>query len=118
MSASASNTKHTNAFYLQAIASFVVSAGAVIVGVLYLDVSVWIRAFLLLGVLYLITSTVTMSKVIRDRDEANAIHHRVDAARLERYLTEFDPLRDPATEWANGKDAKNSPTPAGAVSAG
>lgn len=82
----------TAAFYVQALASFGVSATAVVLGVLYLPADGWIRAFLVLGVLYLVTSTFTMAKCIRDRQEAGTIHSRVDQARLERLLAEHDPF--------------------------
>lgn len=87
-------SKHTNGFYLQAVASFVISSLGLIIAVLYLDVTPWIRGFVVLGLFYLVTSTVTLSKVIRDREEANAVHNRIDAARLERVLAEFDPMGD------------------------
>lgn len=85
---------HTNGFYIQTIASFAISSIGLIIAVLYLDVTPWIRGFVVLGLFYLVTSTFTLSKVIRDREEANAVHHRVDAARLERVLAEFDPMGD------------------------
>lgn len=83
----------TNAFYAQAIASFVVSGVAVAVGVALLDGSAWVRGFLGLGMLYLVTSAFSLSKVIRDRQEANQVVSRVDQARLDKLLAEHDPFR-------------------------
>lgn len=81
----------TAAYHLQAVASFAVAATAVVVGVFYLPADGWIRAFLVVGVLYLVTSTFTLAKCIRDRQEAGAITSRVDQARLDRLLAEHDP---------------------------
>ena len=87
------NQKPTSAFYAQATISFGVSVAGVLLGVAYLPVSGWIRAFLALGLLYAVTSAFTLAKCVRDNHEANSVVHRVDEARLERFLTEYDPLR-------------------------
>jgi hypothetical protein len=59
----------STAFYLQSAISFVVSAVGVAIGIVYLPVGTWVRAFLALGLLYVITSTFTLAKCIRDRQE-------------------------------------------------
>ena len=87
------NQKPTPAFYAQATISFVVSVTGVLLGVAYLPVTSWIRAFLALGLLYAVTSAFTLAKCVRDNHEANTVVHRSDEARLEKFLTEYDPLR-------------------------
>ncbi|WP_405782057.1 YiaA/YiaB family inner membrane protein [Streptomyces sp. NBC_00859] len=84
---------NTAAYYGQAVASFAVALGAMALGILNLDVNVWVRAFLGLGLLYLTTSAFTLAKVIRDRQEAGQIVSRVDQARLEKLLAEHDPFQ-------------------------
>ncbi|WPO74745.1 YiaA/YiaB family inner membrane protein [Streptomyces sp. KN37] len=83
----------TTAYYGQAVASFAVALGATAVGIYSLDVSGWIRAFLAVSVLYLTTSAFTLAKVVRDRQEADQIVSRVDQARLEKILAEYDPFK-------------------------
>ncbi|GAA2309754.1 YiaA/YiaB family inner membrane protein [Streptomyces kunmingensis] len=85
--------QNTTAFYGQAIASFALALTAVSVGIYSLDASGWIRAFLAISVLYLTTSAFTLSKVIRDRQEAGQIVSRVDQARLEKILADHDPFK-------------------------
>jgi hypothetical protein len=85
--------RNTAAYYFQAVASFIVSAGATVVGIAYLPVNAWERAFLGLGLLYTITSAITLSKVVRDRQEESQLVGRVDKARLDKLLTEHDPYR-------------------------
>ncbi|HVL06997.1 MAG TPA: YiaA/YiaB family inner membrane protein [Acidimicrobiales bacterium] len=87
------NQKPTSAFYAQATISFGVSVVGVLAGIAYLPVSGWMRAFLALGLLYAVTSAFTLAKCVRDNHEANSVVHRVDEARLEKFLTEYDPLR-------------------------
>lgn len=70
--------KGTTAFFIQSAISFVVSTVGVGLGIVYLPAPTWIRAFLALGMLYIITSTFTLAKVIRDRQEAGSIIGRVD----------------------------------------
>ena len=87
------NQKPTSAFYAQAAISFAVSLTGVLLGIAYLPVSGWMRAFLALGLLYAVTSAFTLAKCVRDTHEANSVVHRVDEARLEKFLSEYDPLR-------------------------
>jgi hypothetical protein len=82
----------TTAFYGQAVASFAVALAATAIGIARMDTSAWVRGFLGIAVLYLVTSSFTLAKVIRDRQEAGALVSRVDQARLEKLLAEHDPF--------------------------
>ncbi len=82
----------TAAFYGQAVASFAVAMAATAIGIFRLDANAWVRGFLAIAVLYLVTSAFTLAKVIRDRQEAGQIVSRVDQARLEKLLAEHDPF--------------------------
>ena len=82
----------TTAFYIQAGISFGVSTCSVLLGIAYLPLSGWVRGFLALGVLYIVTSTFTLSKCVRDQQESSSVVHRVDEARLEKFLAEHDPF--------------------------
>lgn len=84
--------QNTAAFYGQAVASFAVAMSATAVGIYQLNTDAWVRAFLAIAVLYLVTSAFTLAKVIRDRQEAGQIVSRVDQARLEKLLAEHDPF--------------------------
>ncbi|MGC9377072.1 YiaA/YiaB family inner membrane protein [Streptomyces sp. MH13] len=82
----------TTAFYGQAVASFAVAMTATAVGIYNLQADAWVRAFLAVAVLYLVTSAFTLAKIIRDRQEAGQIVSRVDQARLDKLLAEHDPF--------------------------
>ncbi|GAA1036906.1 YiaA/YiaB family inner membrane protein [Virgisporangium ochraceum] len=88
-----SQSKPSAAFYIQSVISFVVALTALIIGVISLQVDIWVRGFLSVGVLYLVTSTFTLAKVIRDQQEASTALSRIDQARLEKMLAEHDPYR-------------------------
>jgi hypothetical protein len=83
----------TVAFFTQSAISFAVSLTVTIIGIGYLHDSRWVRAFLALGLLYVVTSSFTLAKCIRDRQEESAIVSRVDQARLDKLLAEQDLLR-------------------------
>lgn len=85
--------KTTNAFYVQAAASFGIALLTMIVAVLYLPVDPWIRAFLGLGTLFLTTSSFTLAKCVRDAQETTTVVARLDQARVDKILAEHDPFR-------------------------
>ncbi|MFE6285118.1 YiaA/YiaB family inner membrane protein [Streptomyces sp. NPDC057877] len=82
----------TAAFYGQAVASFGLALAATAIGIYNLKADAWVRGFLGIAVLYLVTSAFTLAKVIRDRQEAGQIVSRVDQARLEKLLADHDPF--------------------------
>jgi hypothetical protein len=72
---------------------FAVSLAVTIVGIGYLHDSRWVRAFLALGLLYIVTSLFTLAKCIHDRQEEAAVASRVNPARLDKLLAEQDLLQ-------------------------
>ncbi|WP_093699043.1 YiaA/YiaB family inner membrane protein [Streptomyces sp. 2231.1] len=69
MSETADKSQNTAAFYGQAVASFAVAMAATAIGIFKLHADAWVRAFLGIAVLYLVTSAFTLAKVIRDRQD-------------------------------------------------
>jgi hypothetical protein len=84
--------KVTSAFYAQAVASFSVSLVAVAIGIYYLPVGGWVRAFLGLGLLYVVTSAFTLAKTVRDAQETGTVVRRVDQARIDKLISEHNPF--------------------------
>ncbi|KOX15704.1 YiaA/YiaB family inner membrane protein [Nocardiopsis sp. NRRL B-16309] len=69
MSIPTPQTRTTAQYFLQSIIAFAVSTVGVAVGIVYLPVDLWIRAFLGMSVLFVITATFTLAKCVRDRQE-------------------------------------------------
>jgi hypothetical protein len=88
--------KVTAAFYAQAAASFAIGLVSVGAGIFYLPVGGWIRAFLAIGLLYVVTSAFTLAKTVRDAQETGTVVRRVDQARIDKLLNEHDPFKNPA----------------------
>ena len=82
----------TAAFFLQAAISFAVALAVTLIGIAYLHDSAWVRAFLALGLLFVVTSSFTLAKCVRDRQEEGDLVSRVDQARLDKLLREQDLL--------------------------
>ncbi len=87
----APKTPTTTAFAAQSIIAFGVALIAVVLGICYLPVDAWMRSFLAVGTLFLVSSTFTLAKVVRDNHEQAALHERIDQARVERILAEHNP---------------------------
>jgi hypothetical protein len=93
MSNTETTQKNTNAFYLQAAASFGVALFTMLAAIYYLPADPWMKAFLALGTMFLTTSCFTLAKCVRDAQEDQMVVRRLDAARLERALTTHDPFK-------------------------
>ena len=91
------NPKNSSAFYMQAVVAFGVAMFAVMVAVYYLPADPWIKAFFALSICYLVTSSFTLAKVIRDRQEDDMVFSRLDQARLEKALATHDPYKGVAS---------------------
>jgi hypothetical protein len=85
-------SKTTTAFFAQAGLSFAIALFAVILGICYLPVDAWMRAFLAVGTIFLVTASFTLAKCVRDAQETSMVAARLDQARVERILAEHDPF--------------------------
>ncbi|GGK81453.1 hypothetical protein Sme01_63220 [Sphaerisporangium melleum] len=83
----------TAAYYAQCVISFGVALGSVALGIIFLPVAPWVRAFLAVAVLYTVTSAFVLAKCVRDRQEIVSMSSRVDQARLDKLLSEHDPYK-------------------------
>jgi hypothetical protein len=101
---------NTTAFYAQAAVAFGVAMFAVIAGIYFLPVNGWMRAFLAVSSLFLVSSSFTLAKVVRDAQEQAQVTARLDQARVDKLLAEHDPFAQPACPQADG-----SPPPVGSL---
>jgi hypothetical protein len=92
MSAFNENRSSTPAFFVQAAVSFGVSLLGAIGGIYFLPLDPWPRLFLGMTILFLVASSFTLAKVIRDQQEATTIRVRLDEARMEKLFAEHNPF--------------------------
>jgi hypothetical protein len=90
-------TKNTPAFFVQAGVAFGVSFLSALGGIFYLPLDVWQRGFLGMTVLFLVSSAFTLAKVVRDQQESTTVRVRLDEARLEKLMAEYDPYSSTAS---------------------
>lgn len=91
--APASQMPHSSAWVSQVWISFVVSVGVTAMGIWFLPVDVWVKAFMGMGLLFTVGSTFSLAKTVRDQHEAQSLKHRIDEARVSRLIAEHDPLK-------------------------
>jgi hypothetical protein len=87
---------HSAGWITQTYVSFAVSLAALGIGIAYLPVDAWMRAFLAIAGLYAVTSSIALAKTVRDQHESRQTVARIDEAKLEKLLTEHDPYKVPA----------------------
>lgn len=80
---------NTPAWRFQVWASFAISFGMTLIGIAYLPVDNWTRAFMGMGVLFTVGSAFTLAKTVRDDHEAEKLTRKVENARTEKLLTEY-----------------------------
>jgi hypothetical protein len=85
---------HTQAWILQTWLSFILSTSATGIGIFYLPVDVWIKGYLGMGLIFTVGSTIGLAKTVRDIEESKRIISRVDEAKLERLLANYDPYKE------------------------
>ena len=83
-------TADTSAWRFQSWAAFLLSFSATIVGVLYLPIDIWPKAFVGTGVLFTISSCFVLAKTLRDEHEGQRISHRLEEAQAEKILRDVD----------------------------
>lgn len=76
--------------------SFAVAVGFTGIGIWAMAITLEMKAFMLMGLLFSIGSAFTLAKTLRDEHEASQFHTKLDDARTEKLLREVDPIRDAA----------------------
>lgn len=84
---------HSSAWIAQTWISFVLSIGVTTMGIWFLPVDAWVKAFMGMGLLFTVGSTFSLAKTVRDQHEAQSIKQRIDDARVSRLIAEHDPLK-------------------------
>ena len=80
-------TKHTNAFFGAAVFFMLITIVWNVVNLALLDVAIHDRYTIGMGILSAMFSTVVISKIVRDREEANEFVNGVRQARYEEVLS-------------------------------
>jgi hypothetical protein len=80
----------TAAFRFQVWASFILSSGLMLTGILFLPVNLWIKGYLMMGIVFTVASCFTLAKTLRDDHEAGKLINRITGAKTEKILKEYE----------------------------
>ena len=69
--------------------SFACALGGILFGVAVMPVEIWMRGYMILGSLFLVGSTFTLAKTLRDQFEAGKLINKLAQARTEKLLKEY-----------------------------
>ena len=78
----------TPAYRFQCWAAFIISIGSTSMGIWFLPLEAWTRAFLGLGMWFTVSACMNLSKAVRDAHEADKLSSVVEEAKTERILRE------------------------------
>ncbi|MBE9222389.1 hypothetical protein IQ215_06735 [Cyanobacterium stanieri LEGE 03274] len=81
---------HSSAWVIQTWLSFIISVSVTSIGIFYMPVNSWIKAFMGMGLLFSIGSTVSLTKTQRDLHESTRIISKLEEAKVERILAEHN----------------------------
>lgn len=77
---------HSGAWITFTYANMIASAALTFGGLFFLPVDLWIKGYMLMGVTMLVTSTVILTKTLRDRQESTKLVNKIEEAKTERIL--------------------------------
>lgn len=73
--------------------AFIVAMVGMVIGICYLPVEIWVRGYLGMGLFFAVSSTVVLSKTMRDQHEARKLVYKINEVKAERILKEYDPIK-------------------------
>ncbi len=84
------HTMNSKAWIFFCYTSFAIALGTTGLGIWGMEISLAMKAFLAMGLLFTTGSAFTLAKTLRDEHEAQQFHHRIDEAKTERLLREVE----------------------------
>lgn len=82
------NAKVSNVFAIFTYFNFGVAAVMMAGGIYFLDATFAAKGFYSMAALMLVSSTIAITKSLRDREESDRLHNKIEEARTERLLAE------------------------------
>lgn len=82
------SVRPSSAWNIYTVFSFLVAASMMAGGIYHLDASFAAKGFYAMSALMLVHTTVSITKTLRDNEEAQRLHNRLEEARTEKLLME------------------------------
>ena len=80
------NLHHGPAWIVFTYVSFAVAVAMLVVGIVLMPIDLAMKGYLAMGIAMLVQSCITLTKTLRDNDEAGKLVNRLEDARTERLL--------------------------------
>jgi hypothetical protein len=77
---------HSQSWIVFTYASFAAALAIVVAGIILMPIDLALKGYLAMGIVMLIQSCITLTKTIRDNDEAGKLANRIEDAKTERLL--------------------------------
>ncbi|MEH2403398.1 YiaA/YiaB family inner membrane protein [Nostoc sp.] len=84
--------KDSAGWIIQTWAAFILSISMTTFGIINLPVDSWVKGFMGMGLAFSLGSTFTLAKTTRDLHETRRLTARLDEAKVEKLLSQHDPL--------------------------
>ncbi|MEH2310320.1 MAG: YiaA/YiaB family inner membrane protein [Nostoc sp.] len=88
----AGTQKDSAGWIIQTWAAFILSISMTTFGIINLPVNSWMKGFMGMGLAFSLGSTFTLAKTTRDLHETRRLTARLDEAKVEKLLSQHDPL--------------------------
>jgi len=82
--------KHSSAWVNFTLINFAVSTGMMALGIFFLKLDISTKGFLIMATLMIIQSAITVTKTMRDNQEANKLVSKIEDAKTERLLMDIN----------------------------
>ncbi len=89
MSTTKYQTANTQAFSVLAWISFVIAFAGMLLGLLYLQLDLYAKAFIGMTYLFSVSSCFVLAKVVRDKQESQELIKRIETAKTEKLISQY-----------------------------
>ncbi len=84
------NQSHSGAWVAFNYANVAVALAMTVGGVFFLPLDVWIKGYMLMGIAMLVSSSISVTKTIRDVQESARLLNKIEDAKTEQLLMRMD----------------------------
>ena len=84
------NQSHSGAWVAFNYANVIIALAMTVGGVLFLPLEIWIKGYMLMGIVMLVSSSVSVTKTIRDVQESARLLNKIEDAKTEQLLMRMD----------------------------
>ena len=83
-------SQHSGAWVAFTYANMALSLALTLGGIFFLPIDPWIKGYMLMGVIMLVSSCITVTKTLRDVQEAGRLVNKIEDAKTEQLLMRID----------------------------